>query len=170
MRLAVLIGLLFLSTAAFAQKVHYNYDFDTDFSKYRTYQWVEPKQSQGVSQLAGQQIMRAVDAELAQKGLQKVESGGDLQVEYQTSVDQERQWNAWSMGPRWGGGMAQATSETIDIGTIIVDMYDPAIKQLVWRGTATKTMDIKSDPDKNYRNLEKAMSKLFKNYPPKSGK
>ena len=49
-------------------------------------------------------------------------------------------------------------------------MFDPASKQLVWRGSAAKTLDIKKDPDKNYRNLEKAMAKMFRNYPPRAGK
>lgn len=40
----------------------------------------------------------------------------------------------------------------------------------MWRGTAVKTLDIKEDPAKNYRNLEKAMAKPFKNYPPGMGK
>jgi len=46
-------------------------------------------------------------------------------------------------------------------------MYDPATKQLVWTGTATKTMDPSSNQDKNQKNLDKAMAKLLKNYPPK---
>jgi hypothetical protein len=52
---------------------------------------------------------------------------------------------------------------------LLIDLYDPARKQLVWRGDATKTIDIKREPDKNYRNLQKAMAKLFKNYPPRPG-
>jgi hypothetical protein len=47
-------------------------------------------------------------------------------------------------------------------------MYDPAKKQLVWRGTATKTLDPKAKPEKRQKNLAKAMTKLFKNYPPKA--
>ena len=49
-------------------------------------------------------------------------------------------------------------------------MFDPASKQLVWRGSASKTLDIKKDPDKNYRNLEKAIARLFRNYPRGAGK
>ena len=69
-------------------------------------------------------------------------------------------------GPRWMGGMAQAETSTIAVGKLVIDMYDPARKQLVWRGDATKTLDPKRDPDKSYKNLQKAMAKLFKNYPP----
>ena len=68
----------------------------------------------------------------------------------------------------WGD--TRVTTSTIDVGKLIIGLFDPATKQLVWRGSAAKTLDIKKDPDKNYRNLEKAMAKLFKNYPPQSNK
>ena len=42
--------------------------------------------------------------------------------------------------------------------------------QLVWRGSVSKTLDIKRDPDKNYRTLEKAVAKLLKDCAPKAGK
>ena len=67
-------------------------------------------------------------------------------------------------------GATRVTSSTIDIGKLVVDLFDPAKKQLVWRGAASKTLDIKKDPDKNYQNLQKAMAKLFKSYPPGSSK
>lgn len=67
-----------------------------------------------------------------------------------------------------GGG--RVTTSTIDIGNLVVGLFDPATKQLLWRGSATKTLNISKDPDKNYRTLEKAMAKLFANYPPGSGK
>lgn len=38
-------------------------------------------------------------------------------------------------GIRWGG-MASASSSTINIGTLVLDMYDPSTKQLVWAGNA----------------------------------
>ena len=52
----------------------------------------------------------------------------------------------------------------------MIDLYDPTRKQLIWRGDATRTIDLKKDPDKNYKNLQKAMTKLFKNYPPPTNK
>ena len=58
--------------------------------------------------------------------------------------------------------LVQDQTSTIPVGTLLVNLYDPAKKQLIWRGDATKTLDLKTDPDKNYRNLQKAMAKLFK--------
>jgi hypothetical protein len=58
------------------------------------------------------------------------------------------------------------TSSTIDVGNLGIGLFDAATQQLLWRGSVTKTLDLNKDPDKNYRNLEKAMTKLFRNYPP----
>ena len=63
--------------------------------------------------------------------------------------------------------MATATSCTIDIGTLVLDMYDPSSKQLVWTGRATKTFDPGNSQEKKQKNLDKAMQKLLKNFPPK---
>lgn len=53
------------------------------------------------------------------------------------------------------------------IGTLVVDMVDARSKTIVWRGTATKEVDLKASPEKREKNINKAAEKLFKNYPPK---
>ena len=45
-------------------------------------------------------------------------------------------------------------------------MYDAKDKDLVWRGVVSKTLDPKAKPDKQEKNLTKAVAKLLKNYPP----
>jgi hypothetical protein len=37
---------------------------------------------------------------------------------------------------------------------------------LVWRGVVSKTIDTKAKPEKQQKNLTKALTKLFKKYPP----
>jgi len=165
MKRIAITGLLCLGTLALAQEVHFDYDRSANFSAYKTYQWVDARGGAAPNQLMDQNIKRAIDAQLVLKGLQRVESGGDLQIAYQAAIDQEKQFDGWGSGPRWWG-TTRVTSSTIDIGKLVVDFFDPAKKQLVWRGTAAKTLDIKKDPDKNYQNLQKAMAKLFKSFPP----
>jgi hypothetical protein len=46
-------------------------------------------------------------------------------------------------------------------------MYDSANHDLVWRGVASKTIDTNAKPDKQQKNLIKAVAKLLKNYPPR---
>jgi hypothetical protein len=89
---------------------------------------------------------QAVDSQLASKSMTKTDGEkADLYVAYQIAVDQERQWNAWGTGRGFGGGMGSATSSTINIGTLVLDMYDRGTKQFVRTGNATKTIDPSSN-------------------------
>jgi len=63
--------------------------------------------------------------------------------------------------------MGTATSSTINVGSLVLDMYDPTSKQLGWTGQATKAIEPSSNHEKNQKNLNKAMQKLLKDYPPK---
>jgi hypothetical protein len=162
--------LLLITSMLAAQDVRYNFMPGTDFSKFHTYKWVVVPNATYPNQIVDTQIKDAINSQLSAKALTLTDSDkADLYVAYQTSVDQQKQWNAYGMGGGWrfGGGMASATSSTIDVGTLVVDMYDPSTKQLVWTGRATKTLNPSSNQEKNQKNLNNAMAKLLKNYPPK---
>lgn len=168
----VAIGFGFVLTLAqvAAQDVKTNSMPGVDFSKFHTYKWVPIEGGSHPNQIADQEIKQSVDSQLASKGLTKTDSDkADLYVGYQVAVDQEKQWNAYGMGGGWrmGGGMGTATQSTISVGSLVLDMYDPTTKQLVWTGTATKTLDPSSKQSKNEEHLNKAMAKLLKNFPPK---
>jgi hypothetical protein len=94
----------------------------------------------------------------------------DLLIAYHVAVRQETQWNGFGSFDRFPGGFGTAsgtaTSSTIEIGTLVLNMYDPAAKQLVWAGTATKTINISKKQEKNQKNLQKAMEKLLNDFPP----
>jgi len=165
-----LVLALLVCGAALAQDVTINFMPGTDFTKYHTYKWVTIQGATYPNQIVDAQIKDAVGSQLAAKGLSKTDGdNADLYVGYQVSIDQQRQWNAYGMGGglRWGGGMATAQSSTINIGTLVLDMYDPSSKQLVWTGRATKTLDASANQEKKQKNLNKAMQKLLKNFPPK---
>jgi len=170
-------GLLLAScVVACGQDIRFNYLQGTDFSKYKTYKWVKVPNAQYPNQIIDEQIMRAIDGQLSLKGLTKTEDIPDLYVTYQAAVNQEKQWNSYSTGgDTWGwggwrgwGGMSTTTttSSTINVGTLSCDIYDVATKKQVWRGDATKTLGSGKDPAKVEKNLNKAMAKLFKKYPP----
>jgi len=152
-----------------AQEVTSNSMPGTDFSKYHTYKWVAIEGAAVPNQILDAQIKQSIDNQLSPKGLTKTDGDkADLLIGYQVSVDQEKQWNAYGTGGlRWGGGMASAQQSTISTGTLVLDMYDPTTKQLVWTGRATKTLDPSANQEKKQKNLDKAMAKLLKNYPPK---
>jgi hypothetical protein len=173
------VSILLSVPAAVAQDVRYDFDKQKDFSKYKTYKWVPVKDADKVDDLTAKQLMTAVDDELAKKGLTKTDSDdADLYIAYETAVGSEKQFTSyntgWGYGPGWGGGwyggMGSTTTygstSTVYVGQLDLSMYDSKEKQLVWRGTASKTLDPKAKPDKKQKNINKAVAKLLKNYPP----
>lgn len=168
-RMALTFAAFLMACIAVAgQDVRTNYMPGANFAKYKTYKWVAIEGGAHPNQIVDAEIKQAVDSQLASKGMSKTDGeNADLYVGYQIAVDQEKQWNAWGSGGRIMGGMASATSSTISIGTLVLDMYDPSSKQLVWQGNASKTIDPKGSQEKNEKNLNKAMAKLLKNFPPK---
>lgn len=172
-------------SSALAQDVRYNFAKDAKFSDFRTYKWVDVvKGSDQVNEIVDKQLKAALEAELATKGLTVTDSDdADLYIGYQTAIGTEKQYNSystgWGNGPGWGGGwygrgyggMSSTTTtgstSTIYVGQLALDMYDVKSKDLVWRGVASKTIDPKAKPDKQEKNIKKAVAKLLKNYPPK---
>lgn len=179
-RIVALLGFAFIFTiaanqCAFAQDVRYNFDSSADFSSYKTYKWVDNPNAEKLSDLADRQFKAAVDAQLATKNLTKVDSDdANLYISYQAALQQEKQYTSynsgWGYGPGWRGyrgtGITTGQTATIHVGGVDLDMYDAAKKQLVWEGTASKVIDPKAKPDKQQKNLNKAVAKLLKNYPP----
>ena len=47
-----------------------------------------------------------------------------------------------------------------------MDLFDTGTKQVIWRGTATDTVPDK--PEKTAEKLNKAVEKMFKDFPPKA--
>jgi hypothetical protein len=170
--------LLMGAGAAAAQDVRYNFDKDAQFANFKTYKWVTLKDAQQLNDLQDKQVKASVDAELAKKGLTRTEGEADLYIGYQAAIGQEKQYTSydtgWGYGPGWGragwygggGGMTTGTTSTIYIGQLALDMYAAAPKALVWRGVASKTIDAKAKPEKQKKNLDKAVAKMLKNYPP----
>ena len=122
------------------------------------------------------QIVAAVDSELATKGLSKVDGdNADLYIGYQAGIGQEKQFTSynsdWGYGGGWyrggwyggAGGMSTTTGQTstIYVGQLALDMYDSTNHDLAWRGVVSKTLDQKAKPDKQEKNLKKAIAKAF---------
>lgn len=179
------LGLFVLAVvSASAQNVRYNFDKDADFSKYKTYKWVDLKGGEQLDDLTAKQVQEALDAGLAAEGLTKTDAdNADLYIGYQVAIRQEKEFTSystdWGYGPGWrggwyGGGMGSSMTTgqtyTIQIGELGLDMYEAAKHQLVWRGAVSKTLDPKAKPEKRQKNLTKAIAKLLKKYPPEKKK
>ncbi|HEY6292642.1 MAG TPA: DUF4136 domain-containing protein [Terriglobia bacterium] len=166
--LALCLAIFLGSGIGLAQDVHYNSMPGTNFASFHTFKWVGAIQGgEEVNQIISQEIQNAVSSQLTGKGYTSTTAdNADLYVGFQVAVQQQRQWNAFGMGGGLRfGGMGSATSSTIDIGSLVVDVYSVANKQLVWTGTATKTVSPSGNQQKNVKNLDKSVAKLMKNFP-----
>ena len=168
----VLIALLaFAASSAMSQEVRFNFDETADFGKFKTYKWVPIKDAAQVEGLTDEQIKTAFDAELAKKGLAKVETDtADLFVGYQFGIHSDQKFSSFGdleyrAGLPLGGPMLEEGS-VIHKGELALDMYDPSKRTRVWRGVATKTVDLDAKPKARQKHLAKATKKLLEHYPP----
>jgi Domain of unknown function (DUF4136) len=153
-----------LITAAFADDVTVDYDHGVNFNQVKTYCWSKVETSNSIWD---GRVKNAVDKELAAKGWTEVPSGGDialLAVE-KTSVQQQYDTFYNGFGGWWRGGFGETTTaiDNYKVGTLVVSMFDVKSKHLIWRGTASGTLS--SNPDKNAKNLDKNVQKMFKHFP-----
>ena len=166
---------LLLATASFAQQVKTDYDRSADFSQYKTYSW-EKVQTQ--DQLWVGRIKEAVNASLAAKGWTQVASGGQVSIVAVEMTRNQQTLNTFydGFGGGWGwrrfggGGFGDATTttENYKVGTLCIDLFDANSKNLVWRGSASDTLSDKSE--KNIKNLDKGVQKMFDHFPPGASK
>jgi hypothetical protein len=81
-------------------------------------------------------------------------------------------YSGFGGGPGWGGfgnsGNINISEQDYKEGTLVIDVYDGKTKQLLWRGSAEGTLSDKAA--KNETKLDKAVAKMFKDFPPSSTK
>ena len=164
-RFAMLLATLLVTTLAFSREVRVDYDHHANFERYRTYSWAKVETP---NSLWDERVKEAVDKALQAKGWQQVPAGGDVSVVAVGTTNEKRTLRTFYDGFDgwlWGGfGDATTYEDTYQVGTLIVDMFDTTTKKLIWRGSASDV--VSSKPDKNVKELEKAVDKMFEHFPP----
>ena len=163
---------LFVAAAAWAS-ITTDYDHNVNFINFKTYSWGKLETGNSIWD---ERTKSAVDSALAAKGWSQVESGGDVLVNAFGKTHPEYTMNTFydgfGGGWRWRGfggvGEATTTIDTYRVGTLVVDMFDPNTKNLIWRGVATDTLS--NNPEKNTRKLDGEVHKMFEHFPPNSSR
>jgi hypothetical protein len=161
---------------AAAQKTTYDFDKTAPFASYKTYSIKEGTPTK--QELIDKRILAAIESQLAAKGFTKNDASPDVYVVWHIAFDEQKDISSYSTGPMyggygwgWGGGWGTTTTDVrvreILIGTLAIDMIDANKKQMAWRGLGTKEIDTNAKPEKRDNNINKAVEKIFKNYPPK---
>jgi hypothetical protein len=151
-----------------AQKVTV-YDVRANFARYRTFSWIEPPNTSDPAIRAW--LVEAIDSGLAEKGLQRVRTDGDLGIAAHVATHQAQTlptfYNGVAGGWRWLSGFEATTPVRVyDVGTLVVDIFDRQTRNVMWRGSSPKALSVKSG--ERAHKLSAAISQMFRNFPPPS--
>jgi len=166
-----------------AQKVHVDFDQSFDFSKIHRYEWrthpIFEKHPELRDQYstAIQLVMNETNKQLRAKGYQSVDSTPDLLLTFFVTARNMAKtytdmigpagagygWYGWYTPPMW---TVTRTDQYVE-GTLVMDLVDPKDTGLVWRASATDSIKDFQHRDKN---VDAAVKKIFKKFPPKQKK
>ncbi|MFH6602280.1 DUF4136 domain-containing protein [Maribacter algicola] len=171
--LRVIFLVLFISCNAI--KVNYDYDKETEFSNYNTYNYYSEIET-GLGELDEKRLFKALDIALQSKGLVFSEEpdflinieGRSFQMPKNTSVGV----GVGGTGRNVGGGV----SVGIPLGSsklerqIVFDFVDAKKDQLFWQAVSTSALKENLPPLVREQKLQEMVGKVLSKYPPKKRK
>lgn len=182
----VLIATLLAFAYACAPRVVVDQNSRVDFSKYKTYAWMDSDVKAGqnplyYNQLATENVENTINRILSEKGLSQAAARPDLLIGYHFFVEDKTRtvstpnnafygpylgWGRWGYrgwGPGWWGwGGQQYVQEQYKAGTLVVDMVDARTRRLVWRGSV---QDAVTDPARIADRLSKEAERIVEKFP-----
>lgn len=176
-----------LSLGCSTLRVSSDFDPEADFSSLSTYAWKSTAQPETGdprldNSLLDQRIRRSVDAELANRGFEKTESGQPTfligyhaAIEGKLDVQTINDYYGYGAGWGWNYGMGpgagwRGSPEThvrqYDDGTLIIDVSDPATEKLIWRGSGQGELDENRTPEQRDAEVAETVGKILESFPP----
>lgn len=164
----LLFGLLFAVLPAAAQEVSVDWDHHVEFSNYHTFSWISV---QTPNSIWDERVKEAINGALTAKGFTHVPApGGDMSIMAISTTSARPTVETFYTGFggwHWRGfGDAVTTVRDYEVGTLVVDIYDTRTTRLLWRGSASGALADKAD--KNIKRLNRAVRKMFRNFPRKA--
>jgi hypothetical protein len=165
-----ILSLLFVSCAP----IYVNYDFekDTNFSKYKTYNYFGDMQT-GLSDFDTKRLFDALDLKMKEKGL-VLSDKPDFYIDVKSSEFQVAQRNAVGVGVGGGGrNVGGGISIGLPIGQanvnrqIIFDFVDERGMGLFWQAVSESSFNPNALPEKREARLTAIVKKILAKYPPK---
>ena len=182
-----ILALCMLLLCSACSTISVNTDFNPtyDFSSLKTYSWVNdgaaPSRDTRINNdLIIDRVRSAVEADLAAKGFQKVEGrDADIQISWHGGIEKKLRvdtidhyyspygYGALYRDPFWNGRtMRTSTAREYEVGTLIIDILDPAKNKLIWRGSGSKTLPSESNAKDTTKRINEAIAAILKDFPP----
>lgn len=166
--------LLALLVGCSSMSVQTDFSPEFNFSTLKTFQYRQSERTLASSDpFADQRIVAAIKREMTASGLTGVDSDPDVFVTYYSATEERLQFQTmytsvggWGRRGRGSVGMVGSTTRatSYEEGTLVIDVWQAAENQLVWRGEISRTLS--SNPDRNAENINRGISRLFEDFPP----
>ena len=180
-KLVSLIAIAITISSCSSIEVVVDQNQNADFSKYQTYSFLgwQGSSDEILSDGDKEALRKAFTNEFERRGLQRVNSGGDIQISLYIIVSDKSAVSGYSShyGSRYtgynyyGGSMGYGyTSNNYKqrdyrVGTLIMDVLDKTSKNQVWQGIATKT--VTESQSKRERTISSNIRALMRDFPVK---
>ncbi|KPJ79585.1 MAG: hypothetical protein AMS19_10890 [Gemmatimonas sp. SG8_23] len=183
-RLLAMIAAAAVTTGCSGISTSHDFDPNFAFAEARTWDWmpappVRRGDTRTENRFVNERIRAAIELAMEEKGMQKVDGDPDLRVGYHLALDDAVSYETMNSyyGPGWGYGMyrypygpTMTTSTTRErrytVGTLIIDVFDVASQELVWRGTGEGEVHQASDPEERQRRADEAVWQVMSSFPP----
>jgi hypothetical protein len=177
--LLLLLAALALLAACSSVRVHTDHAEDVDFSRFRTFQYQDGANTLAASDpLAHQRIVTSLRRNMTAAGLTEVDTDPDVRVTYHGSTDRQIEFRTTYTGgsnwgrshwgsPRSGMGFSSSTTRptTVTQGTLVIDVWEVAPNQLVWRSVVTRSLS--DNPSRNTAEINRGIDAAFRQFPPR---
>lgn len=162
--LAILLGLMAVSAAA--QSVQTDYDRSFRFSDLKTFSFANQRRA-ATDPLASDtlndgRIRNGLESHLAANGFKIQDEKADFVIAYYVTTKNKLNVQDYGFGPpRWFGSRDIRVNQYSE-GTLMVDFIDAKNNQVIWRGRASGTLEMKGVDKKISKSVEKLVNQFLK--------
>ena len=147
-----------------------------DFTKYKTYSFLgwQNHSDENLSQEDKVLLRDAFTKEFEQRGMQKVNSAGDMEISlyivisketavsgYNDYVAKHGSYNYYSRG--YASSNNNYSTQAKMVGTLIMNVYDSKSKDQVWQAIASKTVN--ENPKKREQTIPSTVRSIMRYFP-----
>ncbi len=166
--------------------VNHDYDLRTDFSNYRTFDWLPSFDNETVDDLDQARFISFIEIQLIAKGFTLDKKNPDFYIAPQFEKQTKQNVTIWdypystfgyhshtSLHGHHGYSPYYSVSRRTTIyeyeqGTLILDFIDSKTQSLFWKAVAKEAIRPEDTPQEKEKNIENAVKKILKNFPPKN--
>lgn len=171
MRILFFSVVLLVLTSCGSARVNYDYDDQTDFTSYATYNYFGDMET-GLSELDEKRLMDAMDATLGEKGFMFAEEP-DMFINIKSTVFKAQAANNVGVGLGGGNrGIGGGVSIGIPVGgpkmtrELKIDFVDSNKDMLIWQAVSESPFREGDTPQEKSEKLQAVVDKIFSKYPP----